>query len=73
MIVSLIKIGSISIKNKLGMMPSKQNIFAGLPLLQYQRVVLMLSSCVFVRNVHDAGSPDLERRLSLSVVRLVSF
>lgn len=33
MLISLIKIGCISIKNKLGAMLSKQNIFAGLPLL----------------------------------------
>lgn len=33
MLISLIKIGRISIKNKLGAMLSKRNIFAGLPLL----------------------------------------
>lgn len=51
MIVSLIKIGCISIKNKLGVMPSKQDIFAGLPPLQYQQVELML------RAVSVQGAP----------------
>ena len=75
MLISLIKIGSISIKNKLGTMLSKPNIFAGLP-LPISKVSASSAwcfwACGFVKNTQDAGSSDLESGLSLSVVRLVS-
>jgi len=40
MLISLIKMGSVSIKKNLGTVLSKQNIFACLPLLKYQQAVL---------------------------------
>lgn len=43
MLISLIKTGSISSKNKLGMMLSKQNVFAGLSLLIRKQCLMLLS------------------------------